>query len=201
MTEIRPSTISGAGNGLFATRNYNIGDIICEYEGTLTCSADNKNPKYSVSLPPRKDPKAILSDDEIKTTKFFSIVGDPKYHSSNINDAVHIGQLNYAQTKAFFEEQKLPFAQLGTGQPAQYNVEFHHVVKDAEGNYHEVNTADWQTPSDEEFARSLHVQIRVIKPIVAGEELFISYGFRYWFTHIIFNRLIDYSYEVTSFSF
>lgn len=90
MIEIRDSTISGAGKGVFATIDIPEGTHVCEYTGkVIPTSEDFSDRSRSFAM---KNGNTILGDN----------IG------SFINDNVQLRPLSYEETKAFFADRKLP---------------------------------------------------------------------------------------------
>lgn len=88
--EIRPSTIAGAGNGVFATGFIPAGTTICEYEGRLCLTRDDETDQsrsYTI------DGKWVIIGDGIGAT---------------INDSVEFRPLSYDETVLFFTQKILP---------------------------------------------------------------------------------------------
>ena len=61
--EIRPSTISGAGRGLFATKSYNKGEILGTYHGFVVGKTETVSPEKEDYLFTREDGQVLCPDD------------------------------------------------------------------------------------------------------------------------------------------
>jgi hypothetical protein len=157
---IMPSTIPGSGNGLFATRNIEKGELVTLFPGDAILFRDGELEEVTGALfgiLPRQDGSSIsLTDDaarayEIRSSSKHSIVGDP----SRTDDFAYLGHI--ANDGAILTKGDDLSRTVYSSESAQAaNVAFQDV--------HE----------------GCHIGLFALQPIPKGREIFVSYGEGYW---------------------
>jgi hypothetical protein len=154
-----PSTIPGSGNGLFATRNIETGELVTLFPGDAILFRDGEMKEVTGALfgnSPRQVGSLSLTDDaarayEIRSSNKHSIVGDP----SRTDDFAYLGHI--ANDGAI----------LTKGDDLSRTVYSSESAKAANAAFQEVH-------------EGCHIGLFALQPIPKGREIFVSYGEGYW---------------------
>ena len=176
-TRVAPSSIELAGDGLFATRDIDEGELVTMYPGDALAmwssydgdraAGDGAAPKVVFSVRHAdtewaaawraQEPMFVARGWEygVKVSKLRAIIGDP----SNIGDAAYLGHMVNDAAMC-----------LRPGTAAQAYT----IASEASAN----------VGIDSMSMLGCHHAVIATKPIRAGEELFLSYGAGYWLSKL-----------------
>jgi hypothetical protein len=156
---VLPSTIPGSGNGLFATRNIEKGELVTLFPGDAILFRDGEREEVTgamFGILPRQVGSLSLTDDaarayEIRSSNKHSIVGDP----SRTDDSAYLGHI--ANDGAI----------LTKGDDLSRTVYSSKSAKAANTAFQDVH-------------EGCHIGLFAMQPIPKGREIFVSYGEGYW---------------------
>ena len=150
------STIPGAGNGLFATRNIISGELITLYPGdAILFRAGEKEEVTGVLYGDKQQDLGLTSDDarayETRLSSIHSIVAD----KDRISDAAYLAHI--ANDGAILTE-----------------------GNDAARTVYSRVSAEAATSALQSILGGCHVGLFALRDIECGSEIFVSYGEGYW---------------------
>jgi len=181
-----PSTVPGAGQGLFATRDIDVGELITLYPGdavlcweeiasesnVLSDSSPNKPSRHFELIdvvfgqhlaPAQQNVDRYIQElraYEVPASDCLSIIGDPDLCS----DAAYLGHMaNDASSCTSPEDFEIYEKQTAAGVNAEH-------------------ISLGTNRGSELHVDGCHVAVRAIQFITAGQEVFVSYGHGYWVT-------------------
>jgi hypothetical protein len=154
---VMPSTIQGSGNGIFATRNIEAGELVTLFPGDAILFRDGELEEVSGALfgiLPRQGKGSIsLTDDaarayEIRSSSKHSIVGDPSDRGLCL--------LGHIPTMELFSPKEMTVSDRTNESAKAANAAFQDVYE------------------------GCHIGLFALQPIPKGREIFVSYGEGYW---------------------
>ena len=155
---VSPSTRTAAGNGLFATRDIRVGELITMFPADAILFRDAEMEEVSGVIygnAPTARSSSLTGDAarsyEIRVSSLHSIVGD----SSMINDSAYLGHI--ANDGACLTE----------GDDKSRTLYSQRSADDANGVFRDLY-------------QGCHMGLFSLRPIPNGEEIFVSYGEGYW---------------------
>lgn len=156
---VLPSTIPGAGNGLFATRDIDSGELVTLFPGDAILFRDGEMEEVTgvmLGNLPRQAGSLSLTDDaarayEIRSSNKHSIVGDP----SRTDDFAYLGHI--ANDGAI----------LTKGDDKSRTVYSSESAKAANAAFQDIH-------------EGCHFGLFALQPIPKSREIFVSYGEGYW---------------------
>jgi hypothetical protein len=156
---ILPSTIPGSGNGLFATRDIDSGELVTLFPGDAILFREDEMAEVTgamFGILPRQAGSLSLTDDaarayEIRSSNKHSIVGD----SSRTDDPAYLGHI--ANDGAI----------LNKGDDLSRTVYSSESAKAANAVFQDIH-------------EGCHIGLFASQPIHKGREIFVSYGEGYW---------------------
>jgi hypothetical protein len=155
IVEIRPSLISGAGNGVFVTRNVAKGEIVCFYDGEERDPVSKSDFIYSITNPATGN--AYIG---------YQTPRDPKGVSQFINDGALFELTNDLRNEGGFFK---------IGNPRiKKKIQIYQSISDSKQN---CGFLAKRSPS----GKTIHTfETVAIRDIAKGEELYYTYGIDYW---------------------
>jgi hypothetical protein len=157
---VLPSTIPGSGNGLFASRNIEKGELVTLFPGDAILFRDGELEEITgamFGILPRQDETSIsLTDDaarayEIRSSSKHSIVGDP----SRTDDFAYLGHV--ANDGAILTK-----------------------GDDLSRTVYSSKSANAANAAFQDIHEGCHIGLFAMQPIRKGQEIFVSYGEGYW---------------------
>ena len=153
---VQNSTLPGAGNGLFATRDIASGELITLYPGdAILFRADEKEEVTGVLYGDKYQNPGLTSDDarayETRLSPIHSIVAD----KDRINDTAYLAHI--ANDGAILTE-----------------------GNDAARTVYSRVSAQAATSALQSILEGCHVGLFALRDIECGSEIFVSYGEGYW---------------------
>lgn len=171
--EIKDSTIPGIGKGVFACEDIPAGEIITDYLGRFVNTKKEKTTEYENDRAIQPPMCLEMLEDLIKDEdKAIIYVGDPTVsYGPWINDCIVYKKYELEDYKEIFRNGWMFLKHKINDKQLDYNVKFEYL------------------PDEEK--KKLNIMIKSITDIKAGEELFVSYGYIYWFFRMYKNGWFD----------
>jgi len=166
--EIKASFIPGAGKGLFATRNFRVGEIIGKYYGTEIPSREEVPAEKEDYLFTTSDGKLLIPDDDCMV----AYANDAIDLTATVEEVLSwVGDRKKYKMHSLLKAIKVVLSQ----PPPTHK----HPVTKKTLEY----SLDWEEKEGV-------VMVKTILPIYKGEEMFINYGEYYW-RHPVYYSLVE----------
>lgn len=162
--EVKDSVIPNIGKGVFTLEDIKKGEIITDYLGKVVDKTKIEMNKFesdrSIASPSSEELLNALKDD-----KDFTLIGDPEIsYGPIINDCVVFKKYDLKDYQKIFKNGWMFLKHNIDGKDLDHNVMY-------DEHFDEKN-------------KKFIIGIRAIRDIKAGEELFASYGYLYWFSRM-----------------
>lgn len=186
---IAPSSIRGAGQGLFADRDIEAGELITCYPGDAvlcwqyadhSAQYNSEAQVYHSSHIASTEANALrfvndLHSYELPASQTLSVLGDPLL----LDDAAYLGHMaNDGASAGQFSENEGEVGGLFD------------MMHEEEEKYNMDSAA--RVNAEHMSLEGCHMVTRALTHICEGDEIFVTYGYRYWLSQIRSSRYVSY---------